>query len=136
MQRQLNQRPTGSKRAIFTRVLGLFRPYRARFAMLLLLISAGAVLDLLPALLIKRIVDEATLGAQGSLARVNLTFAMLVGTIVASGLVGVATGYTNQTIGQGIMFHLRSELHQHLQQLSVRFFTQTRTGEKIGRAHV
>ena len=78
----MNQRPTGSKRAIFARVLGLFRPYRGRFAVLLVLIAGGAVLDLLPALLIKRIVDEATLGAQGSLASVNLTFAMLVGTIV------------------------------------------------------
>jgi ATP-binding cassette subfamily B protein len=133
MQRGSNQRPTGSKRAIFTRVLGLFRPYRGRFAVLLLLIAAGAVLDLLPALLIKRIVDEATLGTQGSLASVNLTFAMLVATIVANGLIGVATGYTNQTIGQGIMFHLRSALHQHLQALSVRFFTQTRTGEILSR---
>ncbi|MFA7297041.1 MAG: ABC transporter ATP-binding protein [Dehalococcoidia bacterium] len=133
MQRRMNQRPTGSKRAIFARVLGLFRPYRARFSTLLLLIAAGAVLDLLPALLIKRIVDEATRGAQGSLASVNLTFALLVATIVANGLIGVATGYTNQTIGQGIMFHLRSELHQHLQRLSVRFFTQTRTGEILSR---
>ena len=101
--------------------------------MLLVLIGAGAILDLLPALLIKRIVDEATLGTDGSLARVNVTFGLLVGTILASGLVGVATGYTNQTIGQGIMFHLRSDLHRHLQRLSVRFFTQTRTGEILSR---
>jgi len=47
MQRRMNQRPTGSKRAIFARVLGLFRPYRGRFAVLLVLIAGGAVLDLL-----------------------------------------------------------------------------------------
>lgn len=133
MQWRSNQRPQGSKRAIFLRVLGLFRPFRGRFAALLLLIAVGAVLDLLPALLIKRIVDQAELAGAGSLGRVNQSFGLLLAAIVSSGLVGVATGYMNQTIGQGIMFRLRSDLHDHLQRLSVRFFTQTRTGEILSR---
>jgi ATP-binding cassette subfamily B protein len=127
------QRPSGSKRAIFARVVGLFRPYRAAFALLVVLIAAGAVLDLMPALLIKRIVDEATRGAAGSTSNVNRLFVLLLATIVSSGLAGVASGYLNQSIGQGIMYRLRSDLHQHLQRLSVRFFTQTRTGEILSR---
>jgi len=133
MRWRTSQRPSGSKRAIFARVVGLFRPYRTPFTGLIVLIAIGAVVDLVPALLIKRIVDEAQRGSLGSLANVNVAFLLLVGAIITSGLMGVATGFLNQSIGQGIMLRLRSDLHEHLQQLSVRFFTQTRTGEILSR---
>ncbi len=125
-------RPSGSKRYLFARTLALFRPYRPLAAALVLLIATGAALDLAPVLLIKRIIDAATPGGAGRPA-VDQSFMLLVGAILASGLVGVGVGFVNQTIGQGVMQRLRSDLHQHLQALSIRFFTQTRTGEIMSR---
>ena len=126
------QQPTGSKRRILTRTVGLFRPYGAHIALLVGLIATTATLDLLPALVLKEIVDAAVPGS-GDLGAINRLFAVLVGIVVASALLGVAVGYVNQSIGQGVMYRLRLDLHDHLQRLSVRFYTQTRTGEILSR---
>ncbi|MCH7526936.1 MAG: hypothetical protein IID39_05825 [Planctomycetes bacterium] len=59
--------------------------------------------------------------------------AVLIVVVVTSGLLGVLRGYVNQRVGQGVMFRLRTDLHDHLQRLPVRFYTQTRTGEILSR---
>ncbi len=135
--RQLEQTgPTGSKKRIFARTLGLFRPFTGSVALLVVLIAATAALDLLPALIVKEMVDAATSGdaaPSGALTRINLLFLGLVASVLVAGVLGVALGYVNQAIGQGVMYRLRGDLHAHLQRLSVRFFTQTRTGEILAR---
>jgi ATP-binding cassette, subfamily B, bacterial len=132
-----NNGPTGPKRRIFARTLGLFRPALGSVGLLVLLIAATSALDLLPVLLVKEMVDTATAGAEaaggGARTRIDLLFLALVGAVLASGLLGVWLGYVNQAIGQGVMYRLRADLHAHLQRLSVRFFTQTRTGEILSR---
>ncbi len=126
------QRPTGSKRRILTRTLGLFRPYAPHVALLIVLIAATSVLDLLPALVLKEIVDAAV-PRSGDLGAIDQMFALLVGVVAVSALLGVVVGYVNQSVGQGVMYRLRQDLHGHLQRLSMRFFTQTRTGEILSR---
>ncbi|MSP21903.1 MAG: ABC transporter ATP-binding protein [Dehalococcoidia bacterium] len=131
-----NSGPTGPKRRIVVRTLGLFRPFLGNVGMLVVLIAATSALDLLPVLLVKQMVDTATAGAAtatGASTRIDLLFLGLIGAVLASGLLGVALGYVNQAIGQGVMYRLRADLHAHLQRLSVRFFTQTRTGEILSR---
>ncbi len=138
--RQFDQAgPTGSKKRIFARTLGLFRPFGGAVVLLVILITATSALDLLPALIVKGIIDAADAGsaaaADGSAAtsRIDLLFVGLIASVLVSGVLGVALGYVNQSIGQGVMYRLRADLHAHLQQLSVRFFTQTRTGEILSR---
>lgn len=136
--RQFDQAgPTGSKKRIFIRSVGLFRPALGNVAILVVLIAATAALDLAPALVVKGIVDAATAGAAGTdggaSTRIDVLFLVLIASVLASGLLGVALGYVNQAIGQGVMYRLRADLHAHLQRLSVRFFTQTRTGEILSR---
>jgi ATP-binding cassette subfamily B protein len=133
--RRNREQPSGPKWALFARVLRMFRPYAPAGVLLVGLIGLQAWLELVPVLLIKRIVDALEAGGSPSeqLARLDQLFALLAGAIVGAGLIGVAIGFLNQTIGQGVMFRLRLDLHEHLQQLSVRFFTQTRTGEIMSR---
>jgi ATP-binding cassette subfamily B protein len=126
------QRPTGSKRRILGRTLGLFRPYSRHVALLIVVIAATSVLDLLPALVLKEIVDAAV-PRSGDLGTIDRLFALLVVAVASSALLGVAVGYVNQSVGQGVMYRLRQDLHRHLQQMSMRFFTQTRTGEILSR---
>ncbi len=124
-------KPAGSKFEIFRRAVGLFRPYRMYFVGLVVLIAATSLLNLLPALLIAQIVNEAVNGGDGG--RITMLSVVSIAMLVAAALLGVLQAYINQTIGQGIMVDLRSSLHDHLQRLSVRFYTSTRTGEILSR---
>jgi len=129
---QRQSRPTGSKRRILGRVAGLLRPHARMFGLLILLIALTATLDLVPALIVKEMVDAAT-GVSGGPSRIDVLLIVLVAVTLTSGLLGVGLGYVNQSIGQNVMYRLRGDLHAHLQRLSVRFYTQTRTGEILAR---
>ncbi len=50
-------------------------------------------------------------------------------TPVISGLIGVYQTFLNNIIGQNVMRDFRNRLYEHLQSMSLRFFTATRTGE-------
>ncbi len=124
-------RPKTSSRRLFIRAVGLFKPYKWAVGLLVFLIAATAILNLAPALLIGAIVNHAHPG--GDSGKINIFFVLLVGAVIVSGLIDVVSGYINQAIGQGVMFRLRQALHDHLQKLSIHFFTQTRTGEILAR---
>ena len=53
---------------------------------------------------------------------------MVVATVLAAAL-GVWQAYLTNRVGQDVMRDLRGRLFAHLQRLSLRFFTGTRTGE-------
>ena len=48
-------------------------------------------------------------------------------------IVGVAQRWFSSRVGEGIIFDLRQELFVHLQRMSLRFFTATKTGELMNR---
>jgi ATP-binding cassette subfamily B protein len=50
-----------------------------------------------------------------------------------SGVIGVVQRWLNSQIGEGVIFDLRRALYVHMQHMSLRFFTQTRTGEIMSR---
>lgn len=124
-------KPTGSKRRILWRIVGLFGPYRWHVAFLTVLIAIVAAMELVPALLIGKIVGIATEG--GSTRDINLVFLALVAILVTAQGLGMLLSYINQYVGQGLMHGMRRTLHAHLQQMSVRFYTQNRTGEILSR---
>ena len=118
---------------LWLRVLRLLVPYRWQSAGLLVLVVLTQTLDLLPAWVMGAMIQEASLGAEGSPERVNWLFGAALAITLASSLLGVLRGYLNQMVGQEVTLQLRKDLHAHLQELSVRFYTQTRTGEILAR---
>jgi len=58
---------------------------------------------------------------------------VLITTSLLYWLINLAQGYLNATIGQRVMRDLRLSLYAHLQDLSMRFYTTTRTGEILSR---
>nr|MBA2288135.1 ABC transporter ATP-binding protein [Ktedonobacteraceae bacterium] len=48
---------------------------------------------------------------------------------VITGIIGVGQTYLNNIVGQQVMRDFRNKLYSHLQSMSLRFFTATRTGE-------
>ena len=125
-------KPEGSKRSILVRAAGRFRPYRWHALLLVVLVSLTVGLSLYSLTVLASLVGEMTEpdGTRGGLTR---GFLLYGGVIALGGFLGVAESYVNQLIGQGVMHRLRTDLHDHLQRVSVRFYTSTRTGEILSR---
>jgi ATP-binding cassette subfamily B protein len=109
------------------------RPYRARLVRLLVAIAGSAVLAVVPARLIKAIVDALSSPSPGALRTVNLTALGLV--VVALGAVALSLWqrYLSSWIGEELIFDLRRALFDHVQRMPLAFFTRTQTGALISR---
>ena len=109
------------------RVLALFTPYRRRIAGVVALMLLAAAISLAGPFLLRAVIDVA-------LPRQDLgLLLLLVGGMVTVALTAAAVGawqvVLTARIGQAILHDLRVRLYAHLQSLSLRFFTGTRTGE-------
>src|SRR5262249_59341228 len=56
-----------------------------------------------------------------------------VGASLRAGLLGVWQNYLITVMGQGVMFDIRNEMYDRLLRQSLRFFTQTKSGEILSR---
>ena len=132
MGRRLQQaKPSGGSRALAWRAAGLFRPYGRWLAVLALLLVGGVALDLASVRVLGAMVDR--MSSQSTVGALNRLIALYLGMVLGAALLGVAESWVNQHIGQGLMHRLRADLHDHLQRLSLRFYTSTRTGEILSR---
>jgi ATP-binding cassette subfamily B protein len=115
------------RRANLRRIIRLFRPYRLRLGAVLLMILIAAAFGILPAFLLREVIDEALP------ERNNALLSALVGGMIAiailTGVLAVFQTLLSNQVGQRVMHDLRSAVYQHLQRLSLAFFTRTRTGE-------
>jgi ATP-binding cassette subfamily B protein len=119
------------------RIATYFRPYKAKVGLVIFLVVLTSVLGVVNPLLIKFVTSEIIYIAQAPTEAVRTghfeNLAKLVGLMVVipiiTGLVGVAQTYFNNLVGQSVMRDLRNALYRHLQAMSMRFFSTTRTGE-------
>ncbi|MFW6069214.1 MAG: ABC transporter ATP-binding protein, partial [Chloroflexota bacterium] len=68
-----------------------------------------------------------------NVSRLNLLALGMVAVPLVNGLVGVFQRRISASIGEGVIYDLRRALYVHMQQMSLRFFTETRTGELMSR---
>jgi ATP-binding cassette subfamily B protein len=108
-------------------IASFFRPYRAAVAVVLVAILFTSLLGLINPILLKLLIDDAI--PRLDFGRLNLYVGLMIAIPIVSGLIGVGQSYLNNRIGQSVMQDLRSALYAHLQRMSLRFFTETRTGE-------
>lgn len=125
-----DQRPKRTReedRRTLRRVVAIFRPYRTQvlFVVLAILVSSG--IGLVNPLLLKLIIDDAI--PNGDLGRLNLYVGLMILTPILGGVIGVGQTWLSNLVGQRVMRDLRNSLYRHLQGMSLRFFTNTRTGE-------
>lgn len=109
------------------RVMASFAPYRVKVVATVVLVAVSVLLGLLPPWFLRVIVDQ---GLAKDDLHVTALFSIytIVATILAS-LLSYAYGYISVVVGQDILRDLRNALFRHLQGMSLRFFTSTRTGE-------
>ncbi|MCC7369856.1 MAG: ABC transporter ATP-binding protein [Chloroflexi bacterium] len=120
-------------RSVLRRVAGYARPYQGRIALMLLTILAITGLTLVPPLLMRALIDEAL--PNRDFWQLNLLAAGMVLVPLLNGLVSVLQRWVSSQIGEGIIFDLRCAVFAHLQRQSLRFFTQSKTGELMARVN-
>ncbi len=124
-EQKLRGRKTDSR--TIRRVAKAFAPYKFQVILVLIAILFTTVLGLVNPFLISFIFDDA-IGKNNIRLLIILVSIMFVMPII-TGLIGVGQTYLNNLIGQRVMRDFRNNLYQHLQSMSLRFFTSTRTGE-------
>lgn len=116
---------------LIQRVWAFARPYRQQVISLLFTILLISGISLISPLLYRDLIDNAI--PNRNFRRLNLLAVGMVAIPLVNGVLGVWQRRLNARIGEGVIFDLRSKLFKHLQHMSLRFFTQTRTGELMSR---
>ncbi|MGW0081099.1 ABC transporter ATP-binding protein [Streptomyces sp. NPDC003393] len=109
------------------RILRLFRPYRARLAVVGLLVGAASLVSVATPFLLKEILDVAI--PQSRTGLLSLLAAGMILSAVLTSVFGVLQTLISTTVGQRVMHDLRTAVYGRLQRMSLAFFTRTRTGE-------
>jgi ATP-binding cassette subfamily B protein len=109
------------------RVARLFRPYRLQVGLVLFSILVTGALGVAPAFLTKAIINQALL--PHDLHLLWELVVLMIAVPLVSGAIGVGQTYLTTVVGQRVMQDLRNRLYEHLQAMSLRFFTGARTGE-------
>jgi ATP-binding cassette, subfamily B, bacterial len=117
-------------RALLRRVSRQFVPYKREVILVAVLILITSGLGVASPLLIRLIFDKALFVPGGpKLGLLSWLVALMIIVPAVASVVGVYQAYVTNRVGQSVMRDLRASLYEHLQRLSLRFFTATRTGE-------
>jgi ATP-binding cassette, subfamily B, bacterial len=126
-------------RATVKRVVGTFRPYRGKVAIVGTLIVITSGLGVVNPLLIVYIFNHGLFGlgspatCQGepcpNMHIVVWGVGLMIVIPIITGILGIGQTYYANFVGLRVMQDLRDSLYTHLQHMPLRFFTSTRTGE-------
>ena len=114
------------RRANLRRIGPLFTPYWRRLSGLLGLIVLTAGLGVVPAFLLRRVLNAIV---HHDKAAISWNAGGMIAIAIVTGVLGVIQTLLSNQVGQRVMHDLRAAVFRHLQQLSLAFFTRTRTGE-------
>jgi ATP-binding cassette subfamily B protein len=109
------------------RIVAFFRPYLLQVLVVFVAIIATSLIGLVNPYLLKLLIDNVIVGRQYQ--DLNLYVGLMIVLPIVTGIIGVGQSYLNNLIGQSVMQDLRNTLYAQLQQMPLRFFTATRTGE-------
>jgi len=116
----------------FTRLMG----YAARYWHLVLLsvfaIIVATALDLASPLIVREVVDRVLVKKQ--YFTLSLLTLAIVGVSILRGVFRFVQGYTQSYIGQRVIFDIRRDLFQALQEKSFSFYDEIQTGQLMSRA--
>jgi ATP-binding cassette subfamily B protein len=116
---------------IAKRILGFARPYRKELTLFLAVTVFSAVIAVATPLLAGNVVNQ--ISGHGSLRTiVILALVIAVLAIVDTGNSLVSRFYSSR-IGEGLIYDMRSKVFDHVQKMSLSFFTRTQTGALVSR---
>lgn len=126
-----DKQPSEINIRLLRRVWGYAKPYRAKIIFVLVAIGMSTVLSLFPPLIYRQLIDHTL--PERNISELNWLAAAMIAVPLVSGLIDVAQRYQSADIGEGLICDLRQALYSHMQRMSLRFFTHTKTGEIMAR---
>ncbi len=131
MQDSTADREHAAGRGLGSRIVSAFAPYWFKVSVVGVLILVTAGLGVVNPVLIRVVFDSALFPPSSApdLDLLWLIVAVMAAITVATGGLGIVQTYLTNEVGQRVMRDLRDRLYEHLQTLSISFFTDTRTGE-------
>ena len=118
-------------RQLLRRVFAYARPHWRAVTVVLITIVIISLLELIPPLLYRALIDEVL--PSGDVTRLNLLALAMLAIPVLTGLISVVQRHFGARAGEGIIYDLRLQMYAHLQRMSLRFFTHTKSGEIVSR---
>lgn len=109
------------------RILRLFKPYRLRLSVVLVMIVFSSAVAMLNPFLLRAALDRGIIGHNDTVLTETVAGMILVALI--SQATSVWQTYISNAVGQRVMHDLRAAVYHRLQRMSLAFFTRTRTGE-------
>ncbi len=125
------EKPRVRRRVDWRRIRSLFSPYWKQQSVVFAIIVLSAIVGLVPGYMTARIIDSAL--PHRSFHELTVDVGFILAAAVFSMALGVAQGYFNSMVGEGIMRDLRTSLVSHLHRMPLSFFTATKTGEIMNR---
>lgn len=127
--------PKGTKldRTVVRRAWTFGAPFRRHIYGYLFLVAITSALGVLPALVFRRLIDNAI--PNKDLASVTRLSFAAVSLALLSALIGVVIRYFSSIVGEGVIAELRKALYDHIQRLPIAFFTRTQTGALMSRVN-
>jgi subfamily B ATP-binding cassette protein MsbA len=129
--RSSEDRPTPDTPVNWRRLLGYLKPYRGRMALAIAALSVSSAMGLTFPLVIVQLLDSVL--KEQNLAQLNWLTLALIGVFFVQASFSLVQSYTLNFVGENIVLDLRAQLYRHLQNLSLGFFANRRTGEIISR---
>src|SRR5580693_6718401 len=112
------------------RIVRLFRPHRGTLALIVAMILISSVLSVIGALLVRRVFDDALFVRGGpDLGALYPLVAALIAIPIVNGVLNVGQTWVTEIVGNRVLQELRDRLFEHLERLSLAFYTATRSGE-------
>ncbi|RYG63651.1 ABC transporter ATP-binding protein, partial [bacterium] len=115
------------RRNALSRVVGLFGAYKKHITGVVVLVLGSAGIGLLPPFFLQALINDGLLKRDLGVVT-HFTWMTIVATLASTAL-ALGYGHLSLLVGQHLMRDLRNRLNQHLQGMSLRFWTRTRTGE-------
>lgn len=126
-----DEKPQRVTKELLLRVLSYARPYWALLGGMLLMILISNSVSLISPLIFRYLID--TVLPQKDIQGLILFATTLLILPIINGVIAVFQRRLHSTVGEGVIYDLRSTLFGKLQRMSLRFFTNTRIGELMSR---
>ncbi len=113
------------------RLFGYLKPYRGMMTIAIVALFFSSALNLVFPWVIQNVIDSVLVRSDG--AELNRIAALLIATFLVRSIFTYLQNYSLTYTGERIIADLRQQVYGHIHRLSLRFFTNRRTGELLSR---
>lgn len=112
---------------ILLRIFLYFKPFLKQMIFAIILLTLVSILGLVPSLMTKNIIDKA-LPEKSMYLLILFIFICIIATVLKE-LLSVGQTYINTWISKHIIYNMKNEMYNHLQNMPMEFFSLSKPGE-------